>query len=270
MGGGLVPTTTARAWPPGDRHRRRSTSPAASSSPRRCSTSSRPDDPPSTTSCMRIPVAAVGGYGVSAYGLHGGLVRRRRPPPRSSASAASPASPTQATARAGNVSGMAGVALWPRVGHRLARLADETSSSPGPRRRWRARLRHRAARRSDVAPADRRRLPLARRLSPPSSPPSPTISATASARDVRRRPHDVDRLATVIGGATATGSLVAFGKLNENLSSAALSLPGRDQMNIAAALGMLAAWSSSWPTSHTSNIAALGACSPSRAASAGT
>jgi NAD(P) transhydrogenase len=45
-------------------------------------------------------------------------------------------------------------------------------------------------------------------------------------------------LATVIGGATATGSIVAFGKLNENLSSAALSLPGRDQINMVAAAGM--------------------------------
>jgi hypothetical protein len=33
-------------------------------------------------------------------------------------------------------------------------------------------------------------------------------------------------LATIIGGVTATGSLVAFGKLNGSLGSAALALPG--------------------------------------------
>jgi len=43
-------------------------------------------------------------------------------------------------------------------------------------------------------------------------------------------------LATFIGGITATGSMIAFGKLSGGLSSKALSLPGRDQLN----LGMLA------------------------------
>jgi len=46
---------------------------------------------------------------------------------------------------------------------------------------------------------------------------------------------------TVIGGVTFTGSLVAFAKLNGNRSSAALHLPGRDQINLAtlgAALAM--------------------------------
>merc|ERR1740115_371541 len=41
-------------------------------------------------------------------------------------------------------------------------------------------------------------------------------------------------LATVIGSVTATGSLIAFGKLNGNLDSGALKLPMRDQMNAAA------------------------------------
>ena len=65
-------------------------------------------------------------------------------------------------------------------------------------------------------------------------------------------------LATVIGGVTATGSLIAFGKLNENLSSAALALPGRDMMNIAAGaatfgcMGLLMC-----NVSHTANMAAL-------------
>lgn len=42
-------------------------------------------------------------------------------------------------------------------------------------------------------------------------------------------------LATFIGGITATGSMVAYGKLSALLDSAALSLPGRDQLNLAMA-----------------------------------
>jgi NAD(P) transhydrogenase len=49
-------------------------------------------------------------------------------------------------------------------------------------------------------------------------------------------------LATFIGGVTATGSMIAFGKLAGMLSSTALTLPGRDQLNLgmitACALGM--------------------------------
>jgi len=46
-----------------------------------------------------------------------------------------------------------------------------------------------------------------------------------------------------IGGVTLAGSLVAFGKLNGNMSSAALNLPGKNMINIAsfAAQGALAA-----------------------------
>lgn len=40
-------------------------------------------------------------------------------------------------------------------------------------------------------------------------------------------------LATFIGGITATGSMVAFGKLSGMLSSTPLNLPGRDQLNLA-------------------------------------
>lgn len=46
-------------------------------------------------------------------------------------------------------------------------------------------------------------------------------------------------LATVIGGVTATGSFVAFGKLNGNMSSAALTLAQRDQINIGMGIGTL-------------------------------
>jgi H+-translocating NAD(P) transhydrogenase len=40
-------------------------------------------------------------------------------------------------------------------------------------------------------------------------------------------------LATLIGGVTFAGSIVAFGKLSEMMDSAPLQLPGRDQINIA-------------------------------------
>jgi NAD(P) transhydrogenase len=49
-------------------------------------------------------------------------------------------------------------------------------------------------------------------------------------------------LGNFIGGVTFTGSLVAFGKLNGNMSSAALNLPGKNQINaggFAAQLAML-------------------------------
>merc|ERR1711970_146134 len=45
-------------------------------------------------------------------------------------------------------------------------------------------------------------------------------------------------LATAIGGVTATGSIVAFGKLNGNMDSAALALPGRDMFNLAGGASM--------------------------------
>merc|ERR1712159_137853 len=45
-------------------------------------------------------------------------------------------------------------------------------------------------------------------------------------------------LATAIGGVTATGSIIAFGKLNGNLDSAALALSGRDMLNVGMAAGM--------------------------------
>lgn len=46
-------------------------------------------------------------------------------------------------------------------------------------------------------------------------------------------------LATAIGGVTTTGSLIAFAKLNGNLSSAALKLPVRDALNASMAATML-------------------------------
>lgn len=48
-------------------------------------------------------------------------------------------------------------------------------------------------------------------------------------------------LGTFIGGVTFTGSLVAFGKLHAIMDSKALSLPGKNQLNIAMALANVAA-----------------------------
>ena len=65
-------------------------------------------------------------------------------------------------------------------------------------------------------------------------------------------------LATVIGGTTATGSIIAFGKLNGNLSSAALSLPNRDMMNMAAGAATVGCMGLMMcNVSHTANMAAL-------------
>merc|ERR1719287_358565 len=51
-----------------------------------------------------------------------------------------------------------------------------------------------------------------------------------------------------IGGITLTGSLVAFGKLNGNLSSKPLDLPGKNLINLgglAATIGLFGAYLSS-------------------------
>jgi len=45
-------------------------------------------------------------------------------------------------------------------------------------------------------------------------------------------------LANAIGGVTATGSIIAYGKLNGDLDSSALSLPGRDMLNLGMATAM--------------------------------
>jgi len=47
-------------------------------------------------------------------------------------------------------------------------------------------------------------------------------------------------LATAIGGVTATGSIIAYGKLNGDLDSGALALPGRDMYNLVGAGSMFA------------------------------
>merc|ERR1719217_852477 len=65
-----------------------------------------------------------------------------------------------------------------------------------------------------------------------------------------------------IGGVTLAGSLVAFGKLNENMSSAAMSLPGKNLINagmFATQLGLAGAFLSTggeaalWATVALSN-----------------
>jgi len=65
-------------------------------------------------------------------------------------------------------------------------------------------------------------------------------------------------LATMIGGVTATGSIIAFGKLNGNLSSAPMQLAGRDYMNAGAGLAMFGcAGLLIANTSHSANMFAL-------------
>merc|ERR1719277_784431 len=44
-------------------------------------------------------------------------------------------------------------------------------------------------------------------------------------------------LGDFIGGVTLTGSIIAFGKLNGNLKSTALSLPGKNLLNLSCLLG---------------------------------
>jgi len=65
-------------------------------------------------------------------------------------------------------------------------------------------------------------------------------------------------LATMIGGVTATGSIIAFGKLNGNIDSAPLQLAGRDYMNAGAAVGMFGCMGLLIAnTSHSANMFAL-------------
>jgi NAD(P) transhydrogenase len=68
-------------------------------------------------------------------------------------------------------------------------------------------------------------------------------------------------LATFIGGVTATGSLVAFAKLNGNMGSAALALPNRDALNMGMAAGSVVAAGAflSNPASAGVGVAALAA-----------
>jgi len=54
-------------------------------------------------------------------------------------------------------------------------------------------------------------------------------------------------LGTYIGGVTFTGSLIAYGKLNGNLNSNPLMLPGRHALN-ASLLPILEPWVTSWLT----------------------
>jgi len=196
----------------------------------------RPTDPPEFYELYGIPTGVfVGGYAVSnlmgfaemsnvastaaALGCIGGIAGLS----------------TQATARAGAISGMAGVTFgiaatigsldWPManyvqlaamlggggaVGYQIAQRVDPTSLPQTV-----------AAFHSLVGLAA-------------------VFAAVADFMEhAAHAPHLLDgvrlsavALATVIGGVTATGSLVAFGKLNGNLSSAPLSLPGRDLMNL--------------------------------------
>jgi NAD(P) transhydrogenase len=221
----------------------------------------RPDDPPEHYELYGIPVAGfVGGYAVSnLLGF-----------PQASHVAATASAmlciggiaglSTQATARAGNISGMAGVTFG---------LASAIGSLD-----WPAATYIQLA--GVLGGGGALGYGIAKRVDPTSLP--QTVAAFHSLVGLAASftaisdylghcvLHGGDgvrmtaiTLATVIGGATATGSLVAFGKLNENLSSAALALPGRDQINMAAAAGMFGCMGLFMSDlSHTSNLVALG------------
>jgi len=67
-------------------------------------------------------------------------------------------------------------------------------------------------------------------------------------------------LANAIGGVTATGSIVAFGKLNGNLDSSALALPMRDALNVGMGAAMFGSMGLLMTNpSYGTGITALGA-----------
>lgn len=65
-------------------------------------------------------------------------------------------------------------------------------------------------------------------------------------------------LATLIGGITATGSMVAFGKLAGLLKSKALFLPGRDQLNIGMAIVSLVGMATFLDPTMAGSITSMG------------
>ena len=190
----------------------------------------RPDDPPEYYEYYAVPVAAfVGGYALTSLGGY-----------KETSSIMATASAlcciggiaglaNQSTARLGNVSGMAGVALglsscigsveWPAATYVQLAGCLGGGGALG--------------------------YAIGQKVSPTSLP--QTVAAFHSLvglaavftgvadylENALHHPAALDGLhmgsiglATMIGGVTATGSLIAFGKLNENLSSAALALPG--------------------------------------------
>ena len=223
----------------------------------------RPDDPPEFYEYYGVPVA----------GFTGGFMLANMMGMKEVSSIAATASAlcciggiaglsTQATARLGNISGMAGVTFG-----LVSAMGTLNFANPGCYMQLAGVL----------GGGGGLGVLIANRVDPTSLP--QTVAAfhslvgfaaagTAIADYMGHAAHDPGALdgvrltsialATVIGGVTATGSLIAFGKLNENLSSAALALPGRDMMNIAAGaatfgcMGLLMC-----NVSHTANMAAL-------------
>jgi len=202
----------------------------------------RPDDPPEFYEFYGVPVAAfVGGYALTVLGGF-----------KETSSITATASAlcciggiaglaNQKTARLGNVSGMAGVSLG---------LASCIGSVD-----WAASTYVQLA--ACLGGGGLLGYKIAEKVSPTSLP--QTVAAFHSLVGLAAvftgvadyletshlHPELLDGLrlgsiglATMIGGVTATGSVIAFGKLNENLSSAPLALPGRDQMNMAAGAAM--------------------------------
>jgi len=198
----------------------------------------RPDDPPEFYEYYGVPAGLfVGGYGlanlmgfteaasvaatVSALGCIGGIAGLA----------------TQATARAGNVSGMTGVFVG------VSAAIGTLDWAPATYIQLAAMLGGGSAVGYGIAKS----------VSPTSLP--QTVAAfhslvglaavfTAVGDFLNHSAHHPESLdilrttsiafATVIGGVTATGSVVAFGKLAEMLSSAPMALPNRDMINMAA------------------------------------
>jgi len=223
----------------------------------------RPDDPPEFYEMYAIPVAAsLAGYAItSSMGFQesgaiiasmsglcciGGIAGLAQ----------------QSTARLGNVSGMAGVALG--VGSAIGAVDWEMGTY--------------VQLAACLGGGGLLGFQIAQRVSPTSLP--QTVAAFHSlvglaasftgAADYLETSHlhpelltglrmSAISLASVIGGVTFTGSLVAFGKLNENLSSKALALPGRDQINMTAGAAMVGCMGLFCANlSHEANMLALG------------
>jgi len=222
----------------------------------------RPDDPPEFYEYYGVPIAAaVGGFALTSLGGF-----------KETASITATASALcciggiaglakQETARLGNVSGMAGVSLG---------LASAIGSLDWPAATY-------VQLAGCLGGGGALGYLIGQKVSPTSLP--QTVAAFHSLvglaavftgvadylEHAAHHPEALDglrmgsiSLATMIGGITATGSLIAFGKLNENLSSAPLALPGRDQANMAAAAAMFGCFGLfCMNTGHGANVAAL-------------
>mmetsp|Transcript_26098 Transcript_26098/g.84473 ORF Transcript_26098/g.84473 Transcript_26098/m.84473 type:complete len:1037 (+) Transcript_26098:388-3498(+) len=227
----------------------------------------RPDDPDEHPELYLIPVAAtVGGYGLAGVAGLGDLSPVVSLLSGICCIGGIAGLSSQKTARLGNVLGQAGVSLG--VAATLGHLAPQIT--PGV-----------AAQMAGLLGAGGAvGYGIASRVGPTELPQTVAafhslVGIAAAATAVGEYAHLVSAatpapidlataislyLATWIGGITATGSVVAFGKLNGNIGSAPLALPMRDQINIGmgvASVGAMALFCAN--PSPTTGFAALGA-----------